>query len=321
MKPAAALIGLAVMLPASAGAGEIETSLRGYFNVGGGVADPEGTDDQFGLFRDGEIHFRAIGVMDNGLTFTARAELEAFSSGDQIDENWVAIGGAFGNLLFGGADSALNEHGGVGVVYPSGDYFNYYDGTGSVVPGDPGSMVGKDDAIGVRYWYEAGGFEVGASYQPDSGADGGADSNNFVFEADNQYAVGASYDQKFGDFGFAVGGGYLWNDDAEMGHVGLEFSFGGFTLAGFHDRETYDFGAPDLHRYGIGAEYRTGPWSFGGGYTLTDRKDGRGDDDFIQIGGGYALAPGVTAYGAAQWGENERDIDGYGVFSWLNVNF
>lgn len=324
MRPAATLIGFAALVPAMAGAAEIETSVRGYFNAGFGVADPVGADDQFGLFRDGEIHFHALGMADNGLNFAARVELEAFSTGDQIDENWVSVSGAFGNLLIGGNDTALAEHGNVGILYSAGSaYFNYYDGTGQVVPGDPGSLVGKDDAVGIRYWYDIAGFEIGVSYQPDSTADSGSDSNNFVYGGDDQFSVGGQYRGRFGEFRYAAGGGYLWNDNAEMAHAGVELAYAGFAVAGFYNREWYDFGAggPDLHRYGVGVEYATGPWSVGGGYTRTDRHDGRGGDDFAQIGGGYALAPGVTAAGAVQWGENEDNIDGYGAFSWLNVRF
>lgn len=317
-------IAVAAALPASAWGGELEASVGGFINAGGGVANPEGTDDQFGVFRDSEVHFNMRGVADNGLTFRSRVELEGFSSAsDQIDENWVSVGGDFGTVLFGGADSALNEQGGVGVVYPSGDYFNYYDGTGKIVPGDPGSMVGKDDAVGVRYWFDLAGFELGASYQPNSAADGRADSNNFVFSADDQFAIGGNYVGDIGGVGFALGGGYLWNDTMELAHAGAQISASGVTVAGFYDREEYDFAAAgaDLDRYGIGVAYATGPWTFGGGYTRTDRRDGRGDDDFAQVGGGYALAPGVTAYGAAQWGENENDVQGYGAFSWLNLRF
>lgn len=313
-------------LPAAAWSGELETGVGGFINAGGGVADPAGTHAQFGLFRDAEVHFRVKGVMDNGLTVRARVELEGFSAFDQIDENWVSVSGAFGGILIGGADTALNEQGGVGVVYPSGPYFNYYDGTGRITPGDPGPMVGKNDSIGVRYWVNLAGIEVGASYQPSATADGPLDSNNFIFPTNDQYAVGANYSGDIGGVGFALGGGYLWSDDTELAHAGVELSHDGFTVAGFYDRDERDgvigaITAERLDRFGLGGMYESGPWSVGGGYTLTDRKNGRADSDFVHVGAGYDVIPGVTAYGAAQWGENEQDVDGYGVFSWVNLRF
>ncbi|MEX2518692.1 MAG: porin [Paracoccaceae bacterium] len=327
MRKIAAVASFAFLGAGAANAAGVEAQVSGYMNAGVGLIDAEGATDSFGIFRDGELHFNMTALTDNGLTLRARVELEAFSSGDQIDENWVSVGGKFGTLLFGGADTALNEHGGVGVVYPSGYYFNYYDGTAFDVPGDPRSMVGKDDAIGVRYWYSLAGFEAGVSYQPDANTDSALDSNNLVFENDDQTAVGAKYAGRSGDLRFALGGGYLWNGPTEMAHAGVELAYMGFTVAGFYDRENRA-NTPagrllggDLDRFGLGAQYETGPWSLGGGYTLTDRRGGRGDDDFAQVGAAYDLAPGVTAFGAMQWGHNERDVEGYGVFSGLNLRF
>lgn len=308
--------------PVAAGAAEWETGVRGYMNLGVTYGDPEDDDDGFGVFRDGEFHVRGKLTADNGLTFEARIEVEAFTTGDQIDENYGIVSGSFGHLLIGGGDTALNEHGGVGVVYPTGDFLNYYNGDFTVIPGDPGSFIGEDDDLGIRYWYDFKGFEAGVSYQPSQEADGDNDTNNPVFEANDQFAFGASYTGEFDGFTFAAGGGYLTNDEEDQWHVGLEAGFGGFTVAGFYNREDPDGASPDdLERYGIGAVYETGPWLFGGGYTYTNGKNGTGNQDFIHVGGSYALAPGVTARAAVQYGENEIDTDGIGGFAWLNIRF
>ncbi|MGM0586274.1 MAG: porin, partial [Pseudomonadota bacterium] len=131
--------------PASA-AEPLTVSLGGYFIVGAGyadVADDPGEDESFGIFREGEIHFKIRGSSDNGLTFGGKVELEAFTTGDQIDETSVFVSGAFGTLAVGQQDTALNEVGGVGVVYPAGSYLNYYDSTGDVLPGHPGGFLGE----------------------------------------------------------------------------------------------------------------------------------------------------------------------------------
>ncbi len=321
----------AMLLPfAAQGAEPLKLSISGYMNAGIGVANQEGSDTDFGVMRDGEIHFKVLGASDNGLTFRAQVELEAWTTSDQIDENWVSVSGAWGNLLIGGADTALNEMGGVGVVYPTGSYLNYYDGDTSNVPGDPGPFIGKDDAVSVRYWYEYSGFTIGASFQPNGDADGVYDTNALSTRngppstgGDDQWAVGASYETEFDAWGFAVGGGYLRSDTLEQAHAGAEVSLHGFTLAGFWDTQAVTGGPTDYDRYGIGAMYATGPWSVGGGYVFTDIRNqpGAENEDFVHFGGGYDLAPGITTYAAVQWGRNQRDNEGFGAYTWINLRF
>ncbi|MEM8755261.1 MAG: porin, partial [Pseudomonadota bacterium] len=279
MKTAAAsalsLLCLAPLVPSAAAAAEWETRVVGEINIGVGVADIDesvGIGEGVGVFRDGEVQVRAELQADNGITFGARVELEAFTDDDQIDENFGFVSGPFGTIIVGGADTALNEHGGIGVVKPTGPYLNYYDDdAGETIPGNPGGFIGEDDAIGVRYFINFSGFEIGASYQPDGDADGDEDTNSPQFsegDVEDQFAVGASYTGEFGDFGFAVGGGYLTNDEEDQYHVGLEVGFAGFTAAGFFNVDD-NGGAPNEELYGVGAMYATGPYTIGGGYVHT----------------------------------------------------
>ena len=315
-------LGIAAAAPSAALASDWETGISGFFNLGFAFADRAGANGDFGIFRDGEAHVNARLTADNGLVFRARIEIEAHTTGDQIDENWASVSGLFGTLVIGGADTALNEHGGVGVVYPTGDYINYYDTSVRTTPGSPGAFMGKDDSLGIRYFYENSGFEVGVSYQPSVGVDGGADTNNPVFEANDQFAIGASYTGAFDGFDVALGGGYLTNDGEDQYHAGLELSAAGLTVAGFYNREDPDGASPDdLERYGIGAAYLTGPWHVGGGYTYTNGMNGTGNQDFLHVGASYALAPGVTARAAVQYGEDDANVAGVGGFAWLNLRF
>ena len=287
-----------------------------------GYVDTDVLRSGFGVFRDGEIHFRLDGRADNGLRFRGRVEIEAFTTRDQIDENRFSAEGGFGALLIGGADTALNEHGGVGVVYPSGGYLNHYDGDTRDLPGDPGSFVGKDDGIGIRYWIDAHGFQLGASWQPERGTDGAGDSNGLVVNDGpdgSQTAFGAHWAGDLGPVGLKIGGGYLFNDDEDIGHVGAEVGVAGVTLAGFRNFEDRDL-ASDLDRFGIGAQYAAGPWVVGGGYAHQDF-DAAPDTDFVHVGGSYALAPGVTACAAVQWGEGRAAGDGVAVYTWLGLVF
>ncbi len=313
---------IAAAAPSAALAADWETGISGFFNLGLAFADRAGAKGDLGIFRDGEAHLNARLAADNGLVFRARIEIEAHTTGDQIDENWASVSGPFGTLVIGGADTALNEHGGVGVVYPTGDYINYYDALVRSTPGSPGVFMGKDDSLGIRYFHTIGGLTAGASWQPRVGADGAADSNDPVFAANDQFALGASYRGEVSGVGFALGGGWLRNDGERQHHIGVELSAGGYTVAGFYNREDPDGASPDdFARYGIGAAYLTGPWHVGGGYTHTNGMNGMGDQALLHVGASYALAPGVTARAAVQYGEDDANVDGVGGFAWLNLRF
>lgn len=323
------LAALLVFAPVGAIAAEWETRIVGEVNIGVAVADIDesaGVGDGVGVFRDGEFQIRAKLEADNGVTFGARVEVEAFTTGDQIDENYGFVSGPFGTVIIGGADTAMNEHGGAGVVKPTGPYLNYYDDdAGETIPGNPGGILGEDDAIGIRYFYTFGGFEIGASYQPNGDADSGDDTNNPSFatndpgEPDDQFAFGATYSGDFDDFSFEVGGGFLTNDEEDQYHVGMKVGFAGFDVAGFFNVDD-NGGDPNEELYGVGAMYATGPWTMGGGYVHTNFTDGGQDENFVHVGAGYKLAPGVALYGAVQYGE-EGDVDGYGAFTWLTLRF
>jgi predicted porin len=324
--PAAVLPGVAALA-----AEPLSVAVGGYANAGVGYASALADGgDGFGVFRDGEIHFAVERSSDNGLTFFGEVELEAFTDDDRIDENCFGARGAFGAIFFGGCDTALNEVGGVGVVKPSGSYLNYYDDDGGVMPGYPGGFIGEDDAVGGHYVSPTiAGFTVGATYQPDPDTDGGDDANGLVVPPDgaddaNQFAIGASFVREFDGIGFAIGGGYLGNESLDQWHLGAEIGYAGFTVAGFYNTSDEDpaIGGEQEDTWAVGAMYETGPWSFGGGYARQDLDDAGVDErNFVHVGGGYDLAPGVTTYAAVQWGEDDPGEEGVGVFAWLNLRF
>ena len=95
---------VAAGLASSASAAEWSTRVTGYYFLGLGVLRQLGNQDGVAVLRDGEAHVRAKLVKaDNGITFQARIELEAFTSGDQIDENYGTMSGSFGTILIGSA--------------------------------------------------------------------------------------------------------------------------------------------------------------------------------------------------------------------------
>ena len=97
--------------PASAEEG-LKLGLGGYWNSFFWAGDYSEDDDDprdlnnTGIFNDGEVHFKGKTTLDNGITFGVQVELEGYTSGDQIDENYAYIEGSFGRLVIGGENTA-----------------------------------------------------------------------------------------------------------------------------------------------------------------------------------------------------------------------
>lgn len=322
---------VAAGLATSATAAEWETGVSGYYFLGLYVSGDD-TQDGVGVLRDGEIHVNGRLTADNGLTFRARVEVEAHTTGDQMDENWGSVGGSFGTLMIGGNDDAVyNNH--VGVIYAPGARIGYYD-TFQTLTGDNYVRAGSGvDNLGIHYTSpNFMGFQVAATYAPSAlepiafggnGSDGGTDSNNPVFEGDNtMYAVSASYNGSFDDFGFGISGGYTLVDqnggsaETELLTLGVNVSFQGFTIAGTYEDEDSDFaGVNDGDEWAIGAQYATGPWTVAGGYVDSDVNSLKRAAGWVT----YAAAPGVLFTVGVEHinpdGNNNNEIGGLGFMT------
>lgn len=305
-------------------------SVNGYMFFGAGLTDVTATGDtEVAILRDGEIHLNFSGSSDNGLTFAGRVELEAFTTGDQIDENWATVSGSFGEILVGSNDTAADNFGDVGIFCAAGCRIAYYDGFGEVPMAY--SDDGGADPIGIRYATPTiAGFTAAVSYHPDSGRDGAADTAR-VTSGDRPYngfsnvvSLAANYSGEFGGFGVTVGGDYTFGDattatgggnDMEVWSLGAELGYSGFT-AGIHYENNEGTNSDDI---AVGLRYRTGPWTFGGGYAFSDTSTN--DIDTFAGWVSYALAPGVTGHVAAMYGDNGAGTDGYNIYTILQVGF
>ena len=302
---------------------EWETGVSGYYYLGLGLSDAAGQDG-LGIVRDGEIHVNGRLTADNGLTFRARVEVEAHTqAGDQMDENWGSVSGSFGTIMIGGNDDAVyNNH--VGVIYAPGARVGYFDPFNITTAG--GAFYNRagfgSDQIGIHYTTpNFMGFQAYGSYHPSFGtSDGSLDGNGIFFEGADFYAVGASYNGDFGDFGIGLSAGFSdlqGTPGAEMLTFGANVSFGGFTLAGtFED----DFVGEDI---AIGAQYSTGPWTIAGGYTMSDANAGEVDHDVAVGWVTYAAAPGVLFTLGLEYADVEGDGQGgdFGGLGYMTLRF
>lgn len=319
---------IAAGFASTATAAEWETTVGGYMFLGLATSDSPSQDD-IGVLRDGEIIFDGRLTADNGLVFAAHVELEAYTTGDQIDENWGAVRGSFGRIKIGGDDDAQYAYN-VGTIYAPGGRIGYYDQFGLTQAAGVGFQFytrpgrGLDD-VGIHYDSpNFSGFQIGLSYIPDTNTDGANDTQNAAYSNQDFYAIGAQYKGEFGDFGYGLSGGYSDRDGSnnEIITVGANASFAGFTVAGtFED----DIGGDE---YAIGAQYATGPWTIAGGYTDSEsasRFPDPGTPIDVQIAAGwvtYLVAPGVSLTAGVEYAEdNQANQKDFGGLAYMSLRF
>ncbi|MCI4662622.1 MAG: porin [Neomegalonema sp.] len=324
---------VATAFAGTAFAKDVKLGLGGYLRAGVGVSEYIGgstteSDESFHVIREGEVHFKGKGTLDNGLTIEARIELEGHTTGDQIDENWMSIQSSFGKIMVGGNDdAAYNLAVGNQSVVPG---MAAYDSTHNLTTASEGFMTTFGDDIAVHYYTpNISGFQAGISYTPDISNDGGSDGFNDQADNGNQgISVGVSYSRDFGGFDLALSGGYI-NAETDAGldfdgfHGGAEVGFGvgagSLTFAGFYEQN--EVGTTDSQGYTGSVKFSTGPWAALVGYGYQDR-DGGDESTKIHGGIGYQLGAGVTAGLGIEYGENDlTDTDGIGGALLLGVSF
>jgi predicted porin len=357
-------VGAVAMGPAAAEEG-IALGLGGYYNtffwVGDNDEDAGDPRDlgSTGLFADGEVHFKGKTTLDNGISFGVQIELEAFQSGDQIDENYAFIEGSFGRLVLGGKNVAAFS-----MQYAS-PFIGVPLNTGwitSFVPPPQATATNTTTGIAVTTAFRTpalstyldlanddhaltyfsprfSGFQVGVSYVP--AATNNGEGKNFPVQADKNselhdlLSVGANFVESLGGFDIAVAAGYnrasddtAGMDDPEQYSAGLNVGFSNFTLGGSVGVENSDR-ATDGVAWDIGASYSLGPWAVGATYFTSEVEgaDGGGEDELraMQAGVSYALGPGITASANTLWaewdGEGGEDAEGFGAILGMKIGF
>lgn len=298
---------LAIVPAVAATAAErIKGTVGGYMLIG--LVYQTDNSDELGVLRDGEIFLGFEGTSDNGLTFEGRVELEAFTTSDQIDENWASVSGSWGTIMIGSNDDAVDNHE-RGAFYAPEARIGYYDSFYSVLF----SSNGNDNPM-IRYSTpDFSGFQASIDWAPNAGADGATDGA-LVFGADNLISVGASWDGEFNGVSIGIGAGYQTFDgpsgDFSGWMVGGQVSYEGFSIGVQYD-SAGNGGVEDEGAIAIGAEYATGPWTFGGGIAFS--VDGP-DTTNWGIWATYALAPGVSftlGYEGNDTNTNETTVTGY----------
>ena len=101
---------------AASAADKISLSLGGYYRFFGvvgsqddGTGEPGAGIREHGVAREGEVYFQGKTKLDNGITVGVTVQLEAETSGDQIDESYIYFDGFFGRLELGSEDEAPEQ--------------------------------------------------------------------------------------------------------------------------------------------------------------------------------------------------------------------
>jgi hypothetical protein len=208
----------------------------------------------------------------------------------------------------------------------SGDFsltaaFGYDGGLGSVW-NFQNSMVSPNmagdtgDSAKINYFSPRfSGFQVGLTYQPDSGQGTVGDTLNSSNGNDEDvFMIGANFVDTINGIDIGVGGAYTTSstesgsaasrEDTESVHVGFNIGFSGFTVGASYG-DNFDSGCTTSGCDGgqffeVAGGYGTGPWSLSVGWFHGEKDDNSTQDeetDIISLGAKYSLAPGAVIIG------------------------
>jgi outer membrane protein OmpU len=301
--------------------------------VGAGQTTIGNDEDMQTAFVDleGEIQFTGSTTLDNGITVGVNVQLEAYASGDQVDEHFVFFSGNFGRLVIGAENSAayLMHYGPPGAAQYHGvdspGMWHLLGTSGNTAGGSTGSPVATpvgftSDANKVTYFTPrfSPGFQFGFSYTPDitdvsKGGSGNAvkaDSEDLGQE--NIVEFGMNFVRAFGDVDFAWSFGYAHG-----------FVEGNGTGPGVNCNQPGNPGSapvcvtdPDNQQgrdqLSTGFQIGVGGWKVGGAFGLDDQGQ-EGDNKE------YEASAGVS-YGAGPWTVGAQGAFGLDKDGGDNVN-
>ena len=341
--------GMIASVPSADAASKMKLGLGGYMEqwIGFTSGDDGAGQDYSGvnIVSDPEIFFKGSTKLDNGLTIGVNVQLEATQNGDQIDEQYMTVSGAFGQIILGDENSAQYKMhyapSDFGIGMNSGDV-TVWNKPVSDAEGDSinmgshyrspfGATYIEPDAVNdsakISYFTpRVSGFQLGVSYAPDAKQDSNALPNRDAVNSD-YVMIGANFVQKMGGMSVAISGGYGTVTDAAeggtepeatnfgiklgMGGVSAGVSYANFSDAGNNDQEGINAGvAYSKGPMGVSLAYYHGEKDGNKGSALT--LDGQAERDVIHLSAKYAMGPGVTLAGTlghAVYTSDDADLD------------
>ena len=309
------------MIGGAANAQEWDLAWGGFYNADALYNDTSGNGlpsnqdlDGFALNTNAEIIFTPSVTLDNGLTFGINVQLEANTSGDQIDESYVTISSdtmgrveigsenSAGYKMMTGAPSAgfgINSpspsaYHPTGFVTTSGFFRNAFGSTATEV-------AANNDSMRISYYTPSfNGFTAGVSYSPNQGDDGaGLVNRNGLSDI---FDLGLAYNQSFGNVDLSLSA--RWG----TGDAGQTLAFvanpGGLPSTAVFAPTAIQQDDPET--WGVGAQIAVAGFTFGGAYAENDAgtvvagpggapfANGVGDSEGWHLGMTYDMGNGWT---------------------------
>lgn len=267
--------------------------------------------NRFTQNSDSEIWFGGRTTLANGITIGFDVQLEANTSGDQIDESYLFVDGAFGRLVIGSENSAdyiMNysipgvgkswgalESSAFGVIIRPTNVTvldTVQSGKGSGGGGNVLPNGGNDQQRVTYFTPRFFGFGAGLSYTPNVTTSGTVtsfeDLNGFTDKRTgrhNAFQGSVNFTNNFAGFqvNASVGMSYYpklsnastqpANESVKDISAGLQVGFGGFLVGGGYRNLDVKGGAEDGYAWGLGATWTGGPFAIGANY-LTSKVEG-----------------------------------------------
>jgi outer membrane protein OmpU len=337
-------VGAGVLLtsPAFAQNGGLEVSLGGYteFLVEGATDETltnGGSDRGYFFNHDTEIHVRAEGTSDGGVTYGSLVEIEAGALPMEADEMNLYFSGGFGRIELGRQDGVVDT-----MVL---DATIIAAGTGGV-DGDTdnqntaGNIRDVGDATKITYYTpRIGGFQLGASFTPDSGdgqtgtltGDDDGDPTDGVGDLQNVVQGGVNWTGEFGGLETGLGAVGTWaeeettEDDVIGWQGGGLIGFGGLDFAASYGHSDFDNGN-EIDFVLVGARFGFGParvgvhwehdWIDGDPFGVGEELD---DNNTYVVSADVGLMPGVTLKSDVSYTDSDPGAIDPGDETWAGV--
>ena len=370
-----ALVGASLLMAGVAYAAKPKMKLGGgiKFEIGGADQDLEGFSDAPGraskgpnrgyfMSTDAELHFNFSGKTDAGMKWKAQIQFEADANVAQhdpskesaIDETWIRFSGSWGQVNLGtedGAEDLMHISGegaakkaGAGGVDGHWDEHVDFKAINSRFAREPTLSRDSSDHVKASYFTpRIGGLQVGVSFTPDTGAAGGAPSNdNQTGNFENTWGFGVQYKKKFGGVKVAAAGVlHIGDEESETREdltawmVGAEVGYGGWKLGGaYQDNgdggEKKGVADDDSTGWDVALGYSSGPVHLAVSYIHAEVETGSDGDDELDVtvvGATYMLGGGAKVYAEVFWFDidsavsTETNNDGVGFIIGTAVKF
>ncbi len=278
----------------------------------GGTVGSGGSGDynSSAVRQDAEIYFEPKLKINSNLTIGAHVELEASTTGDQIDEHYLFAETKYGKLILGSDDSAAwamklwlptpTDH----FVVDDPFFFNYQQPSGNSIGYANTSPDSQGDSNKVSFISSEmpGGFRLGYSYAPSVSDTGGSNDAYGLSTAsdedgyNNGHSLGVQWKGVASDWKLQLAGGINTseleadadgsNTDRQEWVISSRITRGPVSIGALFKQDNQGKAGPfDRTDTSVGTMYKRDDWKVGLNWASVTAEVGTGldEDHFEQI--------------------------------------